>query len=59
MSLEHAIGTICHDRQKDIWAFHKAVTKHVDVIPFFEALKEGLARDGSVVLIGKDAKNRN
>ena len=57
LPVEQALDAICHDRQKEIWKFHEAVTKRLDTRPYFEALREDIARDGMVELIGADAIN--
>ena len=57
LPVEQALDAICHDREKDIWAFQKAVTKRLDTRPYFEALRADIARDGKVELIGADAIN--
>lgn len=57
LPVEQALDAVKNDRKQAVWNFYNAVENRLDLIPFFEALKLDLKKDGKVELVGSDTIN--
>lgn len=58
LPVEQALDAVKNDRKQAVWGFYTALEYRLELIPFFETMKEGLKREGKLDLIGSDAVNR-
>jgi len=57
LPVDQALDALKKDRKQAVWNFYNAVESRLELIPFFEAIKEDLEQTGKLELVGSKVIN--
>ena len=57
LPVDQALDAVRNDHKQAVWGFYNGLEYRLELIPFFDALKLDLKKDGKVELVGSDTIN--